>query len=135
MLHIIHQTKNSFILHHSEVFVLTQSSHFFGQVSSKPAEKVTAGQQVKRRVALHGVKGERIHGARKARHVTHLVFSVCCHCEAKCCSRMSQKIRGNSATRHCHPAPKTALLVHHRGLADKETRRKPRKCLASSTRF
>lgn len=64
-----------------QFWLLTQRSHLFGKICSKPAKKVTTGQQVEWGVAPHGIKGERVHGAREARHVTYLVLSVGCHRE------------------------------------------------------
>lgn len=59
--------------------LLTQCSHLFRKVCSETAEKVATGQQVKGRVAPHGVKGEWIHGTRETGHMTHLVLPVGCH--------------------------------------------------------
>lgn len=63
--------------------LLTQCSHLFGKVSPKLAEEVATGQQVKGRVAPHGVKHEGVHSTGEAGHVTDLVLPVGCHHKRK----------------------------------------------------
>lgn len=59
--------------------ILTESSHFFGQVSTKSPKQGAVGQKVKRGAASHGVEGKRVDSRWEAGHVTHLLFPVGSH--------------------------------------------------------
>ena len=59
--------------------ILTECSHFFGQVSAKSPKQAAVGQKVKRGAASHGVEGKRVDSRWEAGHVTHLLFPVGSH--------------------------------------------------------